>query len=45
VYAGYVFTGTGRGGHEAVYALADTGTAWTVTGPVGIEQNSLGLCG
>jgi hypothetical protein len=45
VYAGYVFTGAGGGGHEAVYALADTGTTWTVTGPVGIEQNSLGLCG
>jgi hypothetical protein len=45
VYAGYVFTGAGGGGHEAVYALADTGTTWTVTGPVGIEQNTLGLCG
>jgi hypothetical protein len=45
VYGGYVFTGTGGGGHQAVYALAATGTAWTVTGPVGIEQNSLGVCG
>jgi hypothetical protein len=45
IYAGFVFTGAGGGGHDAVYALADTGKAWIVTGPVGIQQNSLGVCG
>jgi hypothetical protein len=44
VYAGWV-NPAAVAGHNAVYALIQTGNSWRVTCTVGPEQSSLGGCG